>query len=143
LKANIASGDRNRNDKELNTFNALFPRGSYFTENALVGPANIIDLQPNVTLKVNTAISVNLGADILWRENTQDAVYRQPIIAIAGTAGKSDRYTGTQYFVLGTWQVDSHLSLGLTYVHFAVGNVIKAVGGGNSDYVGSWMSYRF
>lgn len=143
LKADIASGDKKGSDKELNTFNALFPKGSYFTENALVGPANIIDLQPNITLKFSKAISVNFGADILWRESTQDAVYRQPTIAIAGTAGKPGAYTGTQYFVLGTWQIDSHLSLGLTYVHFAVANVIKTVGGGNNDYVGSWVSYRF
>jgi hypothetical protein len=143
LKLNIASGDRNKNDQDLNTFNALFPRGSYFTENALIGPANFIDAQPNITLKPRDDVTLNFGADILWRENTNDAIYRQPNIAIAGTAGRGDKYTGTQGFVVSTWQVDPHLSVTATYVHFAVGDAIESVGGGDSDYIGSWISYRF
>ena len=143
IKADIASGDKNKNSKDLNTFNALFPKGAYFTENALIGPANFIDVQPNITLKPRSDLMVNFGADILWRENTNDAIYRQPNIAIAGTAGKGGQYTGTQGFVLSTWQIDPHVSLTATYVHFAVGDAIKSVGGGDSDYVGSWVSYRF
>lgn len=143
LKADIASGDRDPKDPDLNTFNALFPRGSYFTENGLVGPANFIDLQPNVTLSPAKDISVNFGADVLWRESTQDAVYRQPNIPIPGTAGNPHRFTGIQEFVLGTLQIDPHASLSATYVHFAVGDAIKQAGGGNSDYVGTWVAYRF
>ncbi len=143
LKADIASGDKNNNDKELNTFNALFPKGAYFTQNALIGPANFIDLQPNITVIPRQNISVNFGADILWRENTNDAIYRQPNIAFVGTAGKGGQYSGTQWFILTTWQIDRHASITVTYVHFAVGDAIKSVGGGDSDYVSSWMTYRF
>ena len=143
IKADIASGDKNKNNKDLNTFNALFPKGAYFTENALIGPANFIDLQPNITLKPCSDVMVNFGADILWRENTNDAIYRQPNVAIAGTAGKGGQYTGTQGFILSTWQIDPHVSLTATYVHFAVGDAIKHAGGGDDDYIGSWLTYRF
>lgn len=143
LKADIASGDKNPNNADLNTFNALFPKGAYFTENALIGPANFIDLQPNITLKPVENISVNIGADILWRENTADAIYRQPNIPIAGTAGNTDRYTGTQAFILSTWQINPHASFTATYVHFDVGDAIEDTGGGDSEYIGAWATYRF
>jgi len=143
LKADIASGDRNKNSADLNTFNALFPKGAYFTENALIGPANFIDLQPNVTVKPRADVSLNFGADVLWRQTTQDAIYRQPNIPIAGTAGEAGRYTGTQSFVLGTWQANPHLSLTGTYVHFSVGDAITRAGGKDDDYVGAWVAYKF
>ena len=127
----------------IHTFNALFPKGSYFTENALIGPANFIDLQPNILIKPFHNISVNFGADILWRENTNDAIYRQPNIAIPNTAGQGGRYTGTQNFVLSTWQIDSHLSFTTTYVYFVVGEAIKLAGGRDVQYLGSWFTYRF
>lgn len=143
LRADIASGDDDRGDGDLGTFNPLFPRGSYFTENALIGPANFIDLHPYLTLKPHPALSVTAGADFLWRQSTGDAIYRQPNIPIARTAGHRSRYTGTQPYLLTTWQIDPHASLTLTYVHFAAGEAIRDAGGGDSDYVGGWVSYRF
>ena len=46
LKANIASGDHNPRDRTLQTFNALFPKGAYFNEASLIGPANFFDVTP-------------------------------------------------------------------------------------------------
>ena len=143
IKADVASGDKDNTDKDLNTFNALFPKGAYFTENALIGPANFIDLQPNILLKPLHDVSINAGADILWRENTNDAIYRQPNIAIPKTAGLGGQYTGTQNFILSTWQIDPHLSFTATYVYFVVGNAIKLAGGKDVQYLGSWVTYRF
>jgi hypothetical protein len=143
LKADIASGDKNGRDNELNTFNALFPKGGYFTENGLIGPSNIVDLQPGLTLNPSPTFNIMLSAVILWRDTTADAIYRQPNMPIPGTAGSPGKYTGTQYYLTPTWQINSHLLLSATYVHFAVGNPIKAVGGGDSDYASAWLTYRF
>jgi hypothetical protein len=57
LKADIASGDRDPRDSRLETFNALFPRGGYFNDSAIIGPANFIDLHPSVELKPVIATS--------------------------------------------------------------------------------------
>ncbi len=143
LKADIASGDKSLHDRTLNTFNALFPKGGYFTENGLVGPANIVDLQPGVTLNPTPAVNVIVAAVILWRQTTADAVYRQPNLPMPGTAGTPGHYTGTQYYVTPTWQMTPHLMLSATLVHFAVGQVIRHAHGGDSDYFGSWLTARF
>src|SRR3989440_3343987 len=61
LKANITSGDDNPNNSHLQTFNPLFPRGSYFGEPALIGPANHIDVHPELDLALlkNVALMVD------------------------------------------------------------------------------------
>jgi hypothetical protein len=46
LKAEILSGDRRGGDDRLQTFNPLFPKGAYFGQVALIGPANLVDLHP-------------------------------------------------------------------------------------------------
>ncbi len=143
LKADITSGDKNLHDHELNTFNALFPRGAYFTENGIIGPSNLADLQPNLTVNFGTEVSVLLGAEIDWRQTTQDAIYRQPNVPFANTAGRGGHYTGTQYFVTPSWQVTPHFSLTASAVYFQVGDTVRAAGGGDSVYCGTWATYRF
>lgn len=51
LKADMTSGDRDPSNQNLQTFNAMFPKGIYFGEITLIGPANLIDLQPSVDFK--------------------------------------------------------------------------------------------
>lgn len=40
LSTNIASGDTDPDDADLGTFNPLYPRGNYFSEDAVLGPRN-------------------------------------------------------------------------------------------------------
>jgi hypothetical protein len=67
LGANIASGDRNANDRRLGTFNPLFPRGSYFDELALLGPRNFVNLHPFVTIWPRDDVSITADWDFFWR----------------------------------------------------------------------------
>ena len=50
LRANVTSGDRSPSSSKLETFNPLFPRGSYFGEASLIGPQNHMDLHPMLEL---------------------------------------------------------------------------------------------
>lgn len=78
LKADITSGDKNPNDKNLQTFNALFPRGSYFGQLSPTGPYNHIDLNPSVSLNPAQNIKVNLDWINFWRTSRRDGVYNVP-----------------------------------------------------------------
>src|SRR6185503_2353921 len=72
LKANITSGDDNPNNADLQTFNPLFPRGAYFGEPALIGPANHIDVHPQLDLALRRNVTLTLDWDCFWRENMHD-----------------------------------------------------------------------
>lgn len=143
LKANIASGDDNRKDGTLGTFNPLFPKNAYFTEADLVTPSNFIDLYPTVTVHPATGVEVTTGIDFLWRQSTQDAFYRVPLIPLVRSSQSNARYIGTEFSLDAGWQVDQHLKVSAAYVHFFAGPVITDARGTDVDYVGVWTSYRF
>lgn len=143
LKADIGSGDDNLRDGTLGTLNPLFPKLAYFNQAALLGPSNVMDLQPTLTLRPSPALTVTLGYDFLWRTTTADAIYTGTGTPIAGTAGQPDRYTGSQLSVDVTWQVDRHFQIGLGYVHLVAGNALRQAGGQNVDFVYFSGAYRF
>src|SRR5258708_88103 len=67
LKADVASGDRDPKQSNLQTFDPLFPRGAYFSESALIGPANFFDLHPGLDLQVTKSVTVTVDWDFFWR----------------------------------------------------------------------------
>lgn len=143
LKADIASGDDNRKDGTLGTFNPLFPKNAYFTEADLVTPANIIDLYPTGTLHPTSDLDVSAGADVLWRASTHDAIYRVPLIPLVRGDQGGGPYVGTELTVDVGWQVDPHVKVSGAFVHFFAGSALTHAGGRDVDYVGTWIAYRF
>jgi len=143
LKANIASGDDNRKDGTLGTFNPLFPKNAYFTEADLITPANFFDLYPTITVHPAPGIDVTTGVDFLWRESTHDALYRIPVIPFVRGNSSNARYIGSEFDLDGGWQINEHLKISAAYVHFFAGPVVTRVNGRDTDYVGTWASYKF
>lgn len=143
LRANIASGDDDLTDNTLHTFNPLFPTGSFFAQNGLLGPTNFFNFNPNVSIKPRDDVTLTAGADFLWRTNTSDAVYRNPHTPISGTAGHDDRYTGTQTSLLANWKITPHVEASATYVHFFAGDALRDASAGDNDYIAAWVNFRF
>jgi hypothetical protein len=73
LRADIASGDEAPANQDLQTFNPLFPKGAYFSEAGLIGPANFIDLNPCIDLHLANHLTLIFDWDFFWRESTHDA----------------------------------------------------------------------
>lgn len=143
LKANAESGDDDLTDDRLGTFNPLFPNHAYFTEAALAAPMNGIDVHPNLTLHPTDELTLRVGWDFFWREDTDDGIYSAALTPIAGTAGGDDRYIGNLVIVHGQWRPDRHLELNAEYTHFEVGGTVKQAGGRDVDYVMFSAAYKF
>ncbi len=143
LKAAIASGDRDRDDDRLGTFNPLYPRGNYFTEAALLGPQNFMDLRPGIGLKITEDISLDLGADFYWRQSTDDGVYRPSGSQIYSGDESRARFVGTDLSVSAEWRATSYFTVAGAYTHFFAGKFIRDAGGADVDYGSVWLTYRF
>ena len=143
LKANIASGDHNPRDKTLGTFNPLFPKFGYFSEADLVSPNNFYDVQPSLTITPTKDVSLTLGWDAIWRQTNQDAVYTVPGVQVKATAGRGGREIGNQVSLDAAWQVDRHIELKASAVHFNAGNAIRSAGGHDVDFVIWSGAYKF
>jgi Alginate export len=136
LQVDAASGDKNRNDRQLNTFNPLFPNGYYVTLSGYTGYVNFIHVKPSITLLPTSTLKLLFAAGLQWRETTADAVYTQPDMPVPGTVGRPGAYTGTYAQFRSDWALTSHISFAVELVHFAIGDTLSAVGGHDSNYVG-------
>lgn len=143
VKADIATGNHRGGPGAMGTFNALYPKLPYFSDANLIAPANFIDLHPDLQLQLAPGLRGDLGWNILWRETTKDAVYSTPLVAIAGTAGKGNRFMGHQVIAGLDWQATRHILVSSQYVHFFTGNSLRAALGHDVDFGYASVAYRF
>jgi hypothetical protein len=78
----VASGDNNKSNLNLQTFNPLFVRGNYLTEAGLLSSQNFFDVFPSIRIKPGPKWTAELGFDIHCRENLGDGIYE-----VAGSGG--------------------------------------------------------
>lgn len=143
LRADIASGDHGGSN--LGTFNPLFPRGSYFNEASLIGPQNLMDLQPGVEFALTESLKLTTSCDFVWRESLDDGVYGVALNLQVPPGANRDRYVGTFPSASLAWQATRHLSITLNYVAYLFGNFVRASvpDQGNGNYVSVVATFRF
>ena len=144
LKADIASGDRNPNAGTLQTFNALFPRGAYFSETALIGPANFIDVHPSIEVRPGAGVLVFADWDFFWRQSLNDGLYGVAVNLVRSGQNTNARYIGDQAQIGVEWTFLRHFTLVALYAHFFAGPFIEDTGPGKDvDYASTWLTFKF
>jgi hypothetical protein len=78
---------------------------------------------------------------VQWRQTTRDAVYTQPDIPVAGTAGRGGPYTGAYTQLRVDWTATQHFAFAIETVHFAIGKTLREAGGHDATYLGLEMKY--
>jgi len=109
VRADFASGDRDAADRRLNAFNPLFPGNSYSGAVGLLGPTNITDLTPAVTVSPVRNLVVGFEAPSYWRTTPGDGVYSTDQRLLFGPGAGTGMYVGTNPGVLVVWQATRHL----------------------------------
>ncbi|MEM1227803.1 MAG: alginate export family protein [Planctomycetota bacterium] len=143
VKFDVISGDDDPNDTRLNTFNALFPNNSYFSEAAVFAPANLYDLNLSAQLEVTEKVTLVVLWDFLWRYSTNDAIYVPPgVPAIAGTTS-DERFIGDTLSIAAEWRPVSSIHATAAYVHLESDAAITAAGGRQADFVLLWATWFF
>lgn len=143
IKADIASGDGNPNDGRLQTFNALYPKAAYFSEASLLAPANLMDVQPTLTLTPRPGLTTEFGWQLAWKHRRNDAIYTTPtpLSAIPGSAGTARRI-GQQFKWETTWKASPHWQWQGQLAWFEAGPGLRESGGRNTLFasvVGAWQ----
>lgn len=143
LKIDVASGDRDGSDDTQGTFDALFFKSGYFNDGSLLRPANLIDIHPNLGASLARSVSVNGGVDVFWRYTKDDAIYAPLGFVTLPALKNQSSYLGTAVGVNLQWQVQSHITVLASYVHFFTGSYVNASAGGDVDYVSTTVSFLF
>ncbi len=128
LSANISSGDSDRDDGRLETFDALYPRGSYFSEIAQVGPSNFYNINPYLGFQPREDIVVSMDFNWFWRNELNDGVYGPPGNIVRLPQGSSERLVSTAFSGSIEWQASEKLFLGFVMTHSQPGAFIEETG---------------
>jgi len=144
FQANITSGDRDRNDNRLGTFNPLFPRGGYFGLIASAGPSNHLDVHPLVTLSPRDDVVMNAGWLFFWRHRIDDGIYATSGSLLRSAKGTRSRFVGHSPGIDVEWRVTRQLSLTGNASLFTAGPFIEESGPAHTTrFLAGWATYRF
>ena len=128
LRFNVISGDRRAADGTLGTFNALFPKGKYFGELSPIGPTNIVNLHPSVSLALRRDLSLGIAGMAYWRYSRGDGIYDIPGNLIRGRGQSQARFIGKEIEASLSWQATPELELSTSLSAFAPGAYIRETG---------------
>jgi hypothetical protein len=134
MKAEFISGDRDRNDDVLNTFNPLYPRGAYFGLAALIGPSNLIDVHPSVKIELRHSLTLSLDYDLFWRQTITDGIYGPNGALIYPSENATSRFIGDQVGINGEYQPNQHISIVPEFTWFKAGPYLKEAGTGKDVF---------
>lgn len=144
LSTNVSSGDDEQGDGTLGTFDALFPRGSYFSELALLGPSNFYNIHPYLKAHPRDDVLIWVDVNFYWRFDPDDAIYGPPGNIIRVPGGSDEPFVNTSFSAGIEWEATENIFLSLLYTHSAPGAFIEATGPDASiNFLEFTLSYSF
>lgn len=139
LKADIASGDSNKKDGKLETFNPLFFKANYFNDAAFFRPANLADIHLTLQLQPRDDLTITLGSDSIWRHKEQDAIYGT-VGNVLLPAAETSKYVGTTAEAAVQWKINRHTVVTASYMHMFTRRQVNEARGKDVDYLATWIS---
>ncbi len=130
IKAEWISGDAQYGDNKLQTFNPLFPRGGYFGLASLIGPVNLFDIHPSLTLELNESLFLNMDYDIFWRYSKNDGIYGPNVLMIYSGKNNPFKFIGNQLATDLVYTPNAFLYFRWEFTWFDAGEYLKAAGTG-------------
>jgi hypothetical protein len=142
IQIDAASGNTSSTGT-FGTFNPLFPNGYYFSLADLTGFANLVHIKPMLSVAPSDSLLLQAAIGFQWRQTIRDAIYAWPVTPIANTAGRGSLWSGAYVQFDISKRINENLTLFSQFVHYEVGETIRAVGGRNANYVSFQMSFAF
>ncbi|MDF2189095.1 alginate export family protein [Paraflavitalea sp. CAU 1676] len=130
LKTELISGDKQYDDGRLNTFNPLYPRGAYFGQAALIGPVNLFDIHPSLSLSLTKKLTWNVDYDLFWRYSRNDGIYGPNVALLYSGKGIADKHIGDQLAIEFIYTPNPFLYFRAEFTWFNSGAFLKAAGPG-------------
>ena len=130
LKTAIISGDNQKGNNILHTFNPLFPRGAYFGLAALIGPANLVDVHPSASLELSEKIKFEIDYDLFWRHSKHDGLYAANVFLVYPDGNSSETKIGNQLTSAVIYTPAGFIYFRGEFVFFNAGPYLKEVGSG-------------
>jgi hypothetical protein len=125
IRTDWAAGDRDRSDPRLQSFNPLFPGNAYSGAVGLLGPTNLTDFTPALTVFPRRDLTIGVEAPSYWRTSIGDGVYATDLRVLFPPEIGAGKYVGTNPGVLMVWQPTTHLQLQGVITRFLSGRFLE------------------
>ncbi len=144
LKTELISGDASYGDNKLQTFNPLFPKGSYFGLAALIGPANLLDVHPSMTFELTEKLSLDMDCDLFWRYSKNDGIYGPNVALIYSGKNNDHTHIGDQLSTDISYTPNKFLYFRWEFTWFSAGDFLKTAGPGKDIlFAGITTQFKF
>ncbi|WP_342379363.1 alginate export family protein [Myxococcus stipitatus] len=142
VRADALSGDGRADDGRVSTFHPYFPNQTFFSALPLFYPSNLFEVHPLVQWELD-AVTMEAGCVFFFRQSVHDAVYTAPGGILVPPSVSDARYTGAQLSVSLGYRVTRHFTFSTEYSHVAAGPSLRAVTGGDVDFLGTWTTFTY
>ena len=144
FRADATSGGvDNSPNGSVHTFLPLFPSPPYAGRNALLAPANLIQVSPTFRASWKR-ITLFLDSPFSWRSSITDGIYNFADILIRPGNRTDARFVGAQPGGQIDVHLNQHWTAGIGYSHFFAGEFLKKTPPGKDvDYFVLSSSWRF
>ncbi|MBS1563371.1 MAG: alginate export family protein [Bacteroidetes bacterium] len=144
IKTEWISGDASNGDSKLQTFNPLFPRGGYFGLVSLIGPANLFDIHPSLSLDLSKRLFLCIDYDAFSRFSRNDGIYGPNVVMIYSGKNSSSKSIGQQYSTYLEYTPNNFLYFRGEFTWFKAGSYLKESGPGKDIlFTATTVQFRF
>ena len=144
IRGDAASGGVGSSSTDsIHTFLPLFPNPPYSGRNALLSPANLLQISPTFRAVIGK-VTLFLDSPFSWRSSTSDGIYNFADMLVRPGNLTDARYVGAQPGGQLDIQLNRHWTANLQYSHFFVGGFLeKTPPGKDVDYFVFSTTFRF
>ena len=142
LQFDAASGDRRADDDRLQTFNPLFPKGSYFTSAGLTDFANLLHTQVSLRVQPWRAAALGVGSGHLARQSRADAAYAQPFLPIPRSVTGSTAI-GEYLRLEARQRLNRYVTVAAELVRYWPAENLRQVGAKRADHAELFIRFQF
>lgn len=135
LGTNYISGDNDKSDNQLNTYNLIYSKPSYGLA-VPIGSSNIVNVNPYFRINPIKKLGVYAGIYFINRQSNQDGTYTPGMAQVRPTPAKlfasTEKNIGTQYALELSYIFNNNLTFALDGSYFTAGNYVKETGNGKN-----------
>lgn len=147
LAGNYLTGDNNRTDGQLNTYNILYSKPQYGLT-APIGATNMLTFNPYIKVNPTRKSNVYISTNFMWRQSNQDGTYSPGAIEVRPKPellfASTEKKLGTLLVLETNYAINSKLLIAFDASKFFAGKYIKQTGSGKDiTYLSFKASYKF
>ncbi|MEM8488169.1 MAG: alginate export family protein [Bacteroidota bacterium] len=144
LKFDWSSGDREKGDGKIQTFNPMFVNPGIYSLAAVNTPANLFSIHPSITVYPLPALSLKLEYAFFYRTSVEDGLYAPTRFQTRAVENIDEKHIGDTIGLLLNYGINRNLTFSLVSSYFVAGSFLADTGDAESIfYLASTLHFKF